>query len=706
MRDFLIYGDVDIDLSNVKLASIIGQFCSDRRRSNGAGKTALLEAVRYALYDQTRSKSKMGIVRHGAKNSTVELEFIIGSKRCRITRHRAADGTSAAKLWVDGRDAGDKIKVVNDTIANIIGVDADLFDQIYFFKQGDQFGFTEASPSDRKAALARIFKMSSIMRCFDVAKQKKVEAEGELAKCQSAIDTLENQLEGSPNIISLIDKEFNLSADLATAMQLRDAYSSIDKDNTFSSMQIQSAYSEFEDQIKDDFGVVDTLQKSISIVNSKINSTQQSCQSLSALADKEKRAIDALNAKIDLHKIKPLKVELLLPRLNSIETDMNELSNRAAVLNDNITRLKSTNITQHVGGECPTCKQFVSVDHFDQVKRHLLGEIAKLEGDWAIANDALKLKRVEYINIKKSIENSETYYKVISDIDMHKQILDMHLDVLRNNEQKLDELTAERNRLFLEQSLAMQRADSDRINSVKSQLNSIIAKINNLFTNIAATRFADYSGNVDTLIKSHADIKSAIKTVSRLHEDLAKKNAELIEHKKNVTIYTHLSDAFGKNGIQALMIDNAIGLIESFSNDILKQMHTKFTVAMKTLKETKAGELRESLDIIVYDNGFEKPFENYSGGERALVNIAIRLALSKVISSLHGVQMHSLFLDEVLGALDSVNREEVVKVISYLSRSFEQVFIVSHTDEVKDVIDSAIVIERGDDVSTVKLTHG
>lgn len=706
MRDFLIYGDVDIDLSNVKLASIVGQYCSDRRRSNGAGKTALLEAVRYALYDQTRSKSKMGIVRHGAKNSTVELEFIIGNKRCRITRHRAADGTSAAKLWVDGRDAGDKIKIVNDTIASIIGVDADLFDQIYFFKQGDQFGFTEASPSDRKAALARIFKMSSIMRCFDAAKQKKVEAEAELAKCQSAIDTLEGQLEGGPNVIDLIDGEFNLSAELATAMQLRDAYSSIDKDNTFSSMQIQSAYSEFEEQIKDDLGVVDTLQKSISIVNGKIATVQQSCQSVSALADKEKRVIDTLNAKIDLYKIKPLKVELLLPKLNTIEADMNGLSNRVAVLNDNITKLKSTSVAKHVGGECPTCKQFVSVDHFEQVKRHILGEVAKLEGDWAIANESLKLKKVEYINIKKSIEDSETYYKVISDIDMHKQILDVHLDVLHTNEQKLDDLTTERNRLFLEQSLATQRADSDRINSVKSQLNAVILKINNLFSRVAASRFADYGANVDALIKSHADIKSAIKTVSKLHEDLAKKNIELAEHKKNVAIYGHLTDAFGKNGIQALMIDNAIGLIESFSNDILKQMHTRFTVAMKTLKETKAGELRESLDIIVYDNGFEKPFENYSGGERALINIAVRLALSKVISSLHGVQMHSLFLDEVLGALDSVNREEVVKVISYLSRSFEQVFIVSHTDEVKDVIDSAIIIERGDDVSTVKLTHG
>lgn len=706
IRDFLIYGEVDIDLSKIKLASIIGQYASDRRRSNGAGKTALLEAIRYALYDQTRSKNKLGIVRHGAKNSLVELEFMVGGKRCRIARNRAADGTSAAKFWIDGREAGDKIKIVNDAVIQTVGVDADLFDQIYFFKQGDQFGFTEATPSDRKAALARIFKMDSINRCYEIAKQKKSEAELDLAKCQASIDTLEGQLGNYDNLDNLLEQEFNISSDFATAMQLRDEYASIDSDNTFSRMQLELSENEFNEQIDDDLGVLNTIQSSINIINSKIVSLQQSCQSTSAALDKEQQTIDRLNAKIDLYKIKPITKKALEPKLEAIHGEIDGLSNKAAVLKSDADRLRKVNIKEHVGAECPVCKQFVSTDHFDKVKSHTLGELARVEGEWSAVNEALQRKKIEYIDTKKAIEDSETYYKIISDIDMHKQILDVHRDVLNNNEPKLEELISERNQLFAQQALATQRSDTTKINLMRAQLKPVINRINKLFTEVGASRYAAYNQEVDRLMKMHADIKSTIKNLSKIYSDLELKKGQLAQCSRDVSIYTHLTDAFSKNGIQALMIDNAVGVIEAFANDILKQMQTKFTIGMKTLKETKAGDLRESLDIIVYDNGFDKPFENYSGGERAMINIAVRLALSKVISSLHGVQMHSLFLDEVLGSLDSVNREEVVKVISYLSRSFEQVFIVSHTDEVKDVIDSAIIIERSDDSSTIKLTHG
>ena len=65
--------------------------------------------------------------------------------------------------------------------------------------------------------------------------------------------------------------------------------------------------------------------------------------------------------------------------------------------------------------------------------------------------------------------------------------------------------------------------------------------------------------------------------------------------------------------------------------------------------------------------------------------------------------MGCLFMDEVFGALDEVNREEVVKILSFLSRSFTQTFVVSHTDQVKDVIDSSVVIRRYDDWSDIRI---
>lgn len=706
IRDFLIYESVDLDLTQVKLTSIIGQFVSDRRRSNGAGKTALLEAIRYALYDQTRSKTKAGIVRHGARNSQVDLEFMIDGKRCRVQRHRTSDGTSSAKLLVDGRDAGDKIKVVNDGVISLIGVDAELFDQIYFFKQGDQFGFTEANPSDRKAALAKVFKMDSIGKCVELAKQKKAEADIAYERAESAINALKSQVSDSPTLDELRNEEFEISSQLASATQVRYDYDYFTQDNIVSKSYLDGAYTEFSVQVANDLESITVIQGNINQINAKIAELQQVCQTNTAQANDAKAKIDVLNTKIARFKTdKPIPKGSLDAKLLKIGSEIETLSNNVAVLDNELKKLKKIKVDDLAGKECNACKQFVTADHVEHVKRNVLGELAKVEGDWSVAHEALQRKKIEYIEVNKLIDDAAFYHETCGKIDSLVQLRDVHLDVASNNEKTIDIITEERNALFLEQSMAMQRTNADRLQVVQTSLSALRSKFDNLFSTVALRRSTLVKTEVDRLTSAHADILKDIKVRAKIDSDIEANTKKFDDAKRDRAVYAHLVEAFGKNGMQALMIENAIGVIETFTNDILKQMHTKFMVALRTQKETKAGDMRESLDIIVYDNGAEKAFENYSGGERALVNIALRLALSRVVGSLHGVRMQSLFLDEVLGSLDAVNREEVVKVISYLSRSFEQVFIVSHTDEIKDVIDSAIVIERHDDKSTIRLTH-
>jgi exonuclease SbcC len=192
----------------------------------------------------------------------------------------------------------------------------------------------------------------------------------------------------------------------------------------------------------------------------------------------------------------------------------------------------------------------------------------------------------------------------------------------------------------------------------------------------------------------------------QLTAHIAKGEVDLKAADRKVSINEALVDVFGKNGLQAILVENLVGVIQQFANDILAQMQTRFEVALKTQKQTQAGEARETLDIAVYDNGAERMFETYSGGERTLINLALRLALSRIVSGLHGVVMQSLFLDEILAALDEMNRTEAIKVVTFLAKSFQQTFVISHTNEVKDVIGGQIFVERFEDHSTVSIHDG
>jgi len=62
-------------------------------------------------------------------------------------------------------------------------------------------------------------------------------------------------------------------------------------------------------------------------------------------------------------------------------------------------------------------------------------------------------------------------------------------------------------------------------------------------------------------------------------------------------------------------------------------------------------------------------------------------------------RINSIFLDEILAALDEVNVEEIVKVILNSLRSqfgFEQVFMISHKRDVQESFEKFIHVRRFD----------
>jgi exonuclease SbcC len=132
-------------------------------------------------------------------------------------------------------------------------------------------------------------------------------------------------------------------------------------------------------------------------------------------------------------------------------------------------------------------------------------------------------------------------------------------------------------------------------------------------------------------------------------------------------------------------------------------MQTNFVVKFRTVKQIQSGNDKETLDILVYDNGTERAIETYSGGERTLINLSVRLSLSKVLASIYNVEVRAIFLDEVLSALDEVNETETIKVLKFLSNSFSQLFVISHTERVRDYIPNNIIVTRHQEYSEVKV---
>ena len=98
-------------------------------------------------------------------------------------------------------------------------------------------------------------------------------------------------------------------------------------------------------------------------------------------------------------------------------------------------------------------------------------------------------------------------------------------------------------------------------------------------------------------------------------------------------------------------------------------------------------EFDENYGIQVYDGLNEKfPLETFSGGERDVVALCARLALSQLIGGGAAHPPSFLVLDEVFGALDRDRRVQLLELLGRISESidsFQQMFIISHVDDVR-----------------------
>ena len=171
--------------------------------------------------------------------------------------------------------------------------------------------------------------------------------------------------------------------------------------------------------------------------------------------------------------------------------------------------------------------------------------------------------------------------------------------------------------------------------------------------------------------------------------------------------YKSLERAFGKDGVPALLIEQALPEIEMKANEILGRlsddsMHLHFETQAK-YKDEKRKELRETLEIQVSDGAGLRDYEMYSGGEAFRVNFAIRLALSEVLAQRKGARLQMLVIDEGFGSQDTLGRQRLIQAINAVKDDFAKILVITHLEELKDVFPTRIEVEKGDGGSMVKV---
>jgi exonuclease SbcC len=173
----------------------------------------------------------------------------------------------------------------------------------------------------------------------------------------------------------------------------------------------------------------------------------------------------------------------------------------------------------------------------------------------------------------------------------------------------------------------------------------------------------------------------------------------LREVREEEAIYRELSEAFGKKGIPALLIEMAVPEIEEEANRLLGLMSdNRFSLKIDTQRETKTGRgVVETLDIKVADELGTRSYEMFSGGEAFRIDLALRLSLSKLLAHRAGAPLRTLVIDEGFGTQDASGREKLVEAINSIEDEFDKIIVVTHIEELRDAFPVRLdVIKTGE----------
>ena len=186
----------------------------------------------------------------------------------------------------------------------------------------------------------------------------------------------------------------------------------------------------------------------------------------------------------------------------------------------------------------------------------------------------------------------------------------------------------------------------------------------------------------------------------------AKIESDRVAAARDELLYAELTAAFGKKGVQALIIENALPEIQEETNRLLGRMTSgAMRVTFETHREarTKSASPIETLDIVIEDDLGTRAYEMYSGGEAFRVNLALRVALSKVLARRAGAPLQTLILDEGFGTQDPRGREAIADALEAIAEEFELILVITHIEEIKDRFPTRIEITKGPEGSRFSL---
>jgi len=738
LRNYRVFEEVDLELP----ARVIGIF-----GPNGSGKSTLMESIMFALYGKARTAKNEIRTQGLLTDCEVRLVFDHGGSSYEVRRSiRGKNHATNAELFVGELQLAAGVTEVDAEIRKLLRMDQQVFRASVFAEQKQLDAFSDVTSSKRKEMVLRLLGIRPVDDARTAARKgaraQKQSAE-QLTTAVADVPAMEAVLADQTSALEVADAAVkdsaaSLTAARAAATAARAEFERIDAVRE----QAEKLVVELNAKTQERDGLMvrrDELASRIEQLAADLEQVPLLESELASLSDAEERLrtadrlveVTARLAKLEgrlarLPDADGEEAAVALKQAQAAERDAGKALAKAQAAGDReadaldaaqerLERAAEADPTQ----PCPTCGRELG-DGFAGYVKHCKQEIAAAKKASAEAAKASSAAEKLHARCGKELERAERVAEAARTAGAERAQVLAQLEELRASAAELAEpfegstpdLEILRDQVRLAKELGKRIAElgveqrrrkeaqgdlsgvEEQLARTTTQLEQLVARSEELSFDAeahaaaaAALRDADAAvAQAETADRaaaaSHAEVRSV---VSRLQGEVtqAKETAARVEALRDEARYGErlsiLLDGFRDH------------LVARVGPELSREAEALFReLTAHGYDDLKIDE--ESLTIKIADGEQYFDIDRFSGSETDLANLALRVAISLHLSRVSGADVGMMVLDEVLGSLDAEHKDLMVQVLGRLSDRFHQLFVITHSEQIKDQFPASIEV--------------
>lgn len=685
---------------------------------NGVGKSAILEALTFALFSTPFRSITKGELRNTANKGKldVELEFEREDNKG-VVEHRVKRSMTKSSTKSEYYEAGDETpkpagysqKIFED---EVLGFNKSIFENVISLNTIETVSFIDMEPLKKRKLIESMLTLQ-IDKFKDLNKKSLKLAQTKLESAKSDVIKYENDLSELKGMLVKLESEKmddieELNEQIGEHKNAIKQYEleKEDKQNEYKSIVDKGKIIQAEIDSKPDYtDMINTRQVAINLLTQIESITPKRKEKYNISKDKKillQEASRSRLSEVDMTVYNGYKDELSELNTLKIEKQTSYTSNER---NQSSIEKKAKELT--VGVPCPTCGKPSTEDEIESVKKEYRVQWTELKKAMTLDKNELEKcnSRIEELDtliaeLDKQIssyneaEYAYTNAKKDSDVaqEIYMEVNDEYIDTMNNlgdtgfSDKTIDELNSDINDIN-ENKKEVDNLTAE-LNELRSDIKSINTSIKSLDTNIENenTRIASIESKIaKKQAKEENDgIGMLEKKIKGAKSDFETAKKRVSKYSDEISITKYIEGMYDDSGIKQIVLGIFVPNLNKAIAYNLNLFNLPFNLEFNHDMEYR------------FESGYgmSPSYKALSQGQKRRLNFAISIAFRDFVTSIADFDINLLFLDEVLDiSTDDEALESMIQLLKLKAPEIGGTYLISHrSEQFSDYFDHTIEV--------------